>query len=476
MKKTLEEIVTILNKLSEDANQWPSEIAERRRSNGLHQVDANISVQVQLDVMAKEIRKLALASIQCEPHAACDICERGHPAHECQASIEEVNVVGNYNFNAMGQVAPSFHNQSGPQFQHQHSTQHELEDLMKSFIVKTYERLDSHGAVIKYLGTGLRKMEKQVGQIVTILSERILGNFPADNDRNPKETVVPKKESEGQLKNEVDKKKKGKKGAKKKKKGETSRREESNESDHMPALPFPLKLYREILDKKFERFLDMLKQVDVNLLFTEVLSQMSAYAKFLKEILTKKRNIEDTSVVKLTEHCSANLGKQTPIKVKLENKLGQIRSALISLQLADQRTIIPEGIVEDVLVRVEKFVFPVDLIVVKMEENKKVTLILGRLFLETCRAILDIHDRKLMVRVGEETVTFEMNVETGVRKEKPAASVKWKVKSSKEKDATSGKETRGCTHTKKDEKKLSAWMCALVRTRRMETDFDSDPD
>lgn len=52
MKKTPEEIVTILDELSEDANQWPSESAERR-STSVHQVDATTSVQVQLDAMAK---------------------------------------------------------------------------------------------------------------------------------------------------------------------------------------------------------------------------------------------------------------------------------------------------------------------------------------------------------------------------------------------------------------------------------------
>ncbi|XP_070049446.1 uncharacterized protein [Nicotiana tomentosiformis] len=228
----------------------------------------------------------------------------------------------------------------------------------------------------------------------------------------------------------------------------------------MAALPFPQNLYREKLDKQFERFLDMVKQVNVNLPFTEMLSQMPAYAKFLKEILTKKRKIEDTTIFKLIEHCNTILQNKLPQKCgdpgsftipcslgtlnfdkslcdsgastnlmplsiyrKLENKIGEIRPATISLQLADQTTIIPERIVEDVLVRVDKFVFPVDFIVVKIKENKEFPLILGRLFLATGKEILDIHDRKLMLRVGEEVVTFEMNVETGVIKEKPAASV-----------------------------------------------------
>ncbi|XP_070032582.1 uncharacterized protein [Nicotiana tomentosiformis] len=256
----------------------------------------------------------------------------------------------------------------------------------------------------------------------------------------------------------------------------------------------------------------MLRQVNVNFPFTEILSQMTAYAKFLKEILTKKMKIEDTSVVKLIEHCSTILQNKLsqkcgdpgtftipcsldtrnfdkslcdsgasinlmPLSIyrKLENEIGEIRSVPISLQLPDQTTIIPEVIVEDVLVQVDKFVFPVDFIVVKMEENKKVPLILGRPLLAMGRAILDIHDRKLMLIVGEETVTFEMNVETGVIKEKPTANVEWKVKSLKEKAPVIEKDKCG-VYPKKFENKLSAWMCALVRARRMEPDFDSDLD
>ncbi|XP_070047011.1 uncharacterized protein [Nicotiana tomentosiformis] len=233
--------------------------------------------------------------------------------------------------------------------------------------------------------------------------------------------VVPKKESGEQLKNEVDKKKKGKKRTEKKKKGENSRRDESEERKHMSALPFPQKLYRGKLDKQYERFLDMLRQ----------------------EILTKKRKINETSIVKLTERCSEILQNKLSQKCgdlgKLESEIGEIRSVPIFLQLANQTTLIPEEIVDDVLVWVDKFVFPVDFIVVNME----VPLILGRPLLVTGRAILDIHDRKLMLRVSEEMVTFEMSIENGVRKEKPATSVEWKVKNLNENAPVIGKDKRG---------------------------------
>ncbi|XP_070036614.1 uncharacterized protein [Nicotiana tomentosiformis] len=236
----------------------------------------------------------------------------------------------------------------------------------------------------------------------------------------------------------------------------------------------------------------MLKQVHVSLPFTEVLSQIPYYAKFLKEILTKKRKVEETSVVKLIERCSEILQNKLPQKCgdpgsftiscslgtinfdkslcdsdasinlmplsiyrKLEKDMGKIRSAPISLQLADQIAITPEGIVEDMLVRVDKLVFPKDIIVINMEENKEVPLLLGRPFLAMGRAILDINERNLMLRVREETVTFKMDGAKGSQKEKPVASVEWKVKGSKEKAGVNEKEKCG-VYPKKAENKLSA--------------------
>ncbi|XP_070049001.1 uncharacterized protein [Nicotiana tomentosiformis] len=430
MKKTPEEIFTILDELSEDANQWLSDSVERRQSTGVHQVDATISAQVQLDAMAKEIRKLTVALMQNVYHASCDICGRGHPTHKCQASTEEVNVVGNYNFNAMcqrhpsfswsspggtanawqqnnprfqEQGAPGFQNQQRQQYQSPQSNQPSMEDLMKTFIIKMDERLDAHDAAIKEFGTSFRSLERQVGHLATLMSERAPGTLLADTEGNPKEIVNTVTLRSGQMlkdltpihkhvRHEKERGEQLKIGVEKKKE-ENSRREEPEASKYMHVLPFPQKLSREKLDKQFERFLDILKQ----------------------------------------------------------------------------------GIVEDVLVRVDKFVFHVDFIVVNMEENKEAPLILGRPFLATGRAILDIHDRKLMLRVGEKTVTFEMDVETEVKREKLGDSVVWKVKGVTEKAAGSEKNKYG-VYPKKAEKKLSAWMSALVRARGMEPNFDSNPD
>ena len=64
--------------------------------------------------------------------------------------------------------------------------------------------------------------------------------------------------------------------------------------------------------------------------------------------------------------------------------------------------------VEDVLVKVDKFIFSVDFIVLDMEEDHDVPLILGQPFLSTSRALIDVHSSELTLRVNEEEVIFNI--------------------------------------------------------------------
>ncbi|XP_070014869.1 uncharacterized protein [Nicotiana sylvestris] len=170
---------------------------------------------------------------------------------------------------------------------------------------------------------------------------------------------------------------------------------------------------------------------------------MPSYAKFLKEILSSKRKLEEVSVVMLTEKCSAILQNKLPQKLgdpdsfiipctlggvyfekalcdsgasinlmpfsifkKLD--LSKIKDTSVSLQFSDQSTKKPKGIIENVLVRVDKFVFPVDFIVLEMKEFPNEPIILGRPFLATGRAIIDVHQGQLILRVDEERVIFDI--------------------------------------------------------------------
>ena len=77
--------------------------------------------------------------------------------------------------------------------------------------------------------------------------------------------------------------------------------------------------------------------------------------------------------------------------------------------MADRTLAHPEGILEDVLIKVGKFVFPVDFVVINIEEDKQVPLLLRRPFLETGVALVDVKKGELTLRVGNEAVHFNLN-------------------------------------------------------------------
>ena len=84
-----------------------------------------------------------------------------------------------------------------------------------------------------------------------------------------------------------------------------------------------------------------------------------------------------------------------PLSIYRKLGLGEARTINVRLQLADRTVKEPEGIVEDVLVRAGKFIFPVDLVILDFEEDEDVPLILGMPFLYTAKAIIDVYNGTL---------------------------------------------------------------------------------
>ena len=77
--------------------------------------------------------------------------------------------------------------------------------------------------------------------------------------------------------------------------------------------------------------------------------------------------------------------------------------------MADRSMTQPEGVLEDVLVKVGKFIFPVDFVVMKMEEDTQVPLLLGRPFLAIGATLIDVKKGELTLRVGNEAMHFNLN-------------------------------------------------------------------
>ncbi|XP_020249345.1 uncharacterized protein LOC109826740 [Asparagus officinalis] len=184
---------------------------------------------------------------------------------------------------------------------------------------------------------------------------------------------------------------------------------------YKPPLPFPQRLAKAKLEKQFRKFLNILKKLHINIPFTEVISQMPSYDKFLKEILSNKRKLEEYKTVALTEEYSAIIQNKLPPKLKdpgsfsIPCVIGNLKSTTISLQLVDRSIKYLVGILEDVPFQVSKFFIPVDFIILKIEEDSNILIILGRTFLATVGAIINVKNGKLTLNIEGEMVEFDLS-------------------------------------------------------------------
>ena len=97
-----------------------------------------------------------------------------------------------------------------------------------------------------------------------------------------------------------------------------------------------------------------------------------------------------------------------PLSMFKRLKLGEPKSTTISLQLANRSYKHPRGIIENVLVKVGKFVLPADFVILDMEEDDSLPIILGRPFLATGKAQINVQEGELKLRVQGDEITFHV--------------------------------------------------------------------
>ncbi|GJR88730.1 DNA-directed DNA polymerase [Tanacetum coccineum] len=86
--------------------------------------------------------------------------------------------------------------------------------------------------------------------------------------------------------------------------------------------------------------------------------------------------------------------------------LGAPKATRMSLELVDRSIQYPRGIIENVLIKVDKFVLLIDFVILDMPEDSRVPIILGRPFLATAQAMIDVFNKKITLRVGDDEVIF----------------------------------------------------------------------
>nr|GEX63866.1 reverse transcriptase domain-containing protein [Tanacetum cinerariifolium] len=175
-----------------------------------------------------------------------------------------------------------------------------------------------------------------------------------------------------------------------------------------PSIPTNSSLEKKLREKatnQIEKFFQIIHDLHFDISFADALLLMPKFASTIKSLLTNKDKLFEFAKVPLNENCSAMLLK------KLPEKLGDPGKFLIPCDfpgMNDRSITRPKGVTKDVFVKVGKFHFSTDFVVIDFEADPRVPLILGRSFLRTGCALIDVYGEEITLRVNDESITFNL--------------------------------------------------------------------
>ncbi|GJX32559.1 reverse transcriptase domain-containing protein [Tanacetum coccineum] len=214
------------------------------------------------------------------------------------------------------------------------------------------------------------------------------------------------------------------------------------------SIPFPSRRNderrREKANDQIEKFYEIFRDLSFEISFTDALMLMPKFASTLKTLIGNNKKLSEMARTPLNENCSAVILNKLPKKLGEPGRflilckfsgintcnvladlgasinlmpysvwknlsLPELTPTCMTLELADRSISEPIGIAEDVYVTVGKFQFPADFVVVDFEPDPRVPLILGRSFLKTSRALIDVYEGEITLRVGREVIRFNLD-------------------------------------------------------------------
>ncbi|XP_059663428.1 uncharacterized protein LOC132309092 [Cornus florida] len=325
------------------------------------------------------------------------------------------------------------------------------------------KQLEPTNQLVQSHSQSLAKLETQVGQLAQALNRREDGKLPSQPVANPRVQSITTLRSGKRVENKVEEEEAKKDENWKNRLEEKNERNEkaqeippttepSPEQRHV-VVPFPQRLQETSKAAKqaseLQDIMEMFKQVKINLPLLDAIQQIPTYAKFLKDMCTQKRHSSShipkkvlliEQVGSIIQHCTAtkfkdpsaptisctignhqierallDLGASVnllPYSIYLQLGLGELKSTSIILQLADRSTKQPRGVIEDVIIKVDKFYFPVDFIVLDtepvLEPRRHISVILGRPFLATANASINCRTGIMGVSFGNMKVRLNI--------------------------------------------------------------------
>nr|GEV64196.1 DNA-directed DNA polymerase [Tanacetum cinerariifolium] len=222
----------------------------------------------------------------------------------------------------------------------------------------------------------------------------------------------------------------------------------ASKPNQRPSIPYPSRLHDQKLRDKAndqrEKFFKIFKDLNFNISFADALIMMPKFGPTIKTLLTNKDKLSELERTLLNEHCSAVLLKKFPEKLgdpgkflipcdfprmaecltladlgasinlmplSVWNKLSlpDLSLTCMTLKLADRSISRPVGVAEDVFIKVGTFHFSADFVIVDFDADPRVPLILGRSFLKTGRALIDVFEGELTLRPRKEAITFNLD-------------------------------------------------------------------
>nr|GEY91919.1 reverse transcriptase domain-containing protein [Tanacetum cinerariifolium] len=203
--------------------------------------------------------------------------------------------------------------------------------------------------------------------------------------------------------------------------------------------------HRDQANEQIEKFYEIYKDMSFEISFTDVLILMPKFASTLKALIENKEKLSEMDRTRMNEHCSAVILNKLPRKLGDPGKflipcefpgmdeclaladlgasinlmpllvwegisLLELTPTCITLELTDRLVSKPIGIAKDVTFKVRVFHFPADFVVVDFEPNPRVPLILGRCFLKTSRALIDVYKGELTLCIRNEAITYNLDL------------------------------------------------------------------
>ncbi|XP_038695435.1 uncharacterized protein LOC119992714 [Tripterygium wilfordii] len=418
----------------------------------------------QVDAIASKLDMLLAMNGHTIPQELCALCHvPGHATVTCPQGVdfpefvqEQANMMNSYNRNPR---FDPYSNSYNPGFRAHPNFSWKNTQNQANPPTTTLEDM------VRQLAIGQQKLEAQVGQIAEALSQREAGKFPSQTVVNPKNNeqakaihlrrgkvinndvddtndVVDVGEKEQEEVQQDVEKSEPTPSATHSKEGRTKA-----VNPYMPPIPFPGRLKQNRQDKYFKEIYDVLSKVQINLPLLDVIEQIPAYGKFLKSLKTHKLKFAPNEGVRLNKNVSAILQRDLPpklsdpgsfdIPITIGNKrhghamldLGAsinlmpfsvykelgiqgMKKTTVRLELADRSVRHPKGIVEDILVQVDKLILPADFIILDTEESEMnghdAPILLGRPFMATADTCIRVKDGTLTMTVLGETVELKV--------------------------------------------------------------------